>query len=129
MIVPLVVVGVLVLAVLVVLGAFVITRQAVAAAATALAREVPADETVVARAAANCLSGGARGMGTLVVTDRALRFRGTRASETMIVPRPSITVAEARADGSRHVLAVEWRDGAATWRMADPAPVAATLST
>ena len=128
MVPALVILGVAAVLVLVLLGAFAITRQAVAAAATALGREVPAEETVVARAAANCLSGAARGMGTLVVTDRTLRFRGARARETLVVPRRAITIAEARPQGGRHVLVVEWGGGSATWRVADPAPLAATLA-
>ena len=119
-VVPLVLLGLLV-------ASFVITRQAVRSAAAALERELPGDETVVARAAANCVAGARRGMGMLVVTDRALRFRGARARETFVVRRADIRSADAEASG-RPVLTVEWPAGSAVWRVADAAPLAEALT-
>ena len=118
--VPVVLLGLLV-------ASFVITRQAVAGAAARLERELPGHETVVARASANCVAGAQRGMGALVVTDEALRFRGARARETLEVPRAAIRSAAAAATG-RPTLTVEWPAGSASWRVADPAPLAAALA-
>lgn len=128
MLVPVLLVGVPCTALAVLVAAFAITRRAVATAASALTAELPAGETVVARAAANCVAGGPRGMGTLVVTDRTLRFRATRASETFVVDRASLTGTESRRDRNRPVLAVTWPGGTAVWRTADPGPLADALA-
>ena len=126
MIVALVIVAVVVLLVALLVAAFLINRQAVATATAAITAEL-GNQPMEARAAANCTSGGPRGMGILVVTPRALHFRGVRATETLVIPRKGLR-AEVRADGKRPVLAVTSPTGEVTWRIAEAEALANALT-
>lgn len=125
MVVVIVVVAVVVLLVGLLVAAFLINRQAVAAAAAAITAELR-NQPVEARAAANCLTGGPRGMGILVVTPKAVHFRGVRAAETLVIPRRGLRT-EVR-EGRRPVLAVTSPTGEVTWRVADAGELAAALT-
>ncbi len=126
MVVALIVLAVLVLLVGLVVAAFLINRQAVATATKAITAEL-GNQPVEARAAANCTSGGPRGMGILVVTSKEVRFRGVRAPDTLVIPRKGLR-AEVRAGGKRPVLALTSPAGEVTWRLADAEALAAALT-
>lgn len=126
MVVVIVLVVVVVVLVGLVVAAFLINRQAVASATRAVTAEL-GNQPVEARLAANCLSGGPRGFGILVVTPKALHFRGVRAAETLVIPRRGL---RARADtsGRRPTLTVTSPSAEVTWRVPEAEAVAAAIS-